>query len=100
MPILLLCFMAKAVKDQSLEDRQLEQIGKALKQLRIDNGHTNYEFLAHDMGMARSQYGPYESGKNMNLHTLFKILNFHKISLVDFCNKYLSDENDQVKSKL
>lgn len=94
MPILLLCFMTKADKNQTIEERQLAQIGKALKQLRIDKNHSNYEFLAHDMGMARSQYGPYESGKNMNLHTLLKILNFHKISLTDFCNQYLSNSND------
>lgn len=87
--------MAKAVKNQTPEEQQLEQIGKALKQLRLDKNHPNYEFLAHEMKMARSQYGPYESGKNMNLHTLLKILNFHGISLTDFCNKYLTEPHQK-----
>ena len=83
--------MKKGERNIPIEETQLENIGQALKQLRIDSGYTNYENMAHDIKMARSQYGPYENGKNMNLYTLLKILNFHKITLTEFCNKYLSD---------
>lgn len=86
--------MEKDALNRSLEDSQLYQIGRALKQLRIDRGISNYEVLADALDMARSQYGPYENGKNLRLQTLLRILNYHEISLTDFCNKYLSASNE------
>ena len=81
--------MSKDVLNRSKEDDQILEISRALKQLRLDKGIRNYEALAQSLTMARSQYGPYENGKNMNLYTLLRILNFHGISLTDFCNQYL-----------
>ncbi|MGV3609427.1 MAG: helix-turn-helix domain-containing protein [Fluviicola sp.] len=86
--------MEKDTLNRSLEDSQLYQIGRALKQLRIDKGISNYEALADALDMARSQYGPYENGKNLRLGTLLRILNYHQISLTDFCNKYLNAPNE------
>lgn len=74
------------------EDKQLIALGRALKQLRKDKGISNYEVLAEKLGMARSQYSAYEQGKNLNTYTLFRILNFHEISIMQFCLKYLPDE--------
>ena len=81
--------MEKDALNRSLADSQLYEIGRALKQLRIDRGISNYEVLADNLEMARSQYGPYENGKNLRLQTLLRILNYHEISLTDFCNRYL-----------
>jgi transcriptional regulator with XRE-family HTH domain len=85
--------MGKDALNRSLEDNQLYTIGRALKQLRIDKGISNYEVLADNLEMARSQYGPYENGKNLRLQTLLRILNYHGISLTDFCNQYLSEKH-------
>lgn len=87
--------MEKDTLNRSQEDSQLYEIGRALKQLRIDKGISNYEALADALGMARSQYGPYENGKNLRLGTLLRLLNYHQISLTDFCNKYLSVSEDK-----
>lgn len=76
--------------NRPLEDIQILEISKALKQLRLDKGYSNYDELAYKLKMARSQYGPYENGKNMNLFTFLRILNFHGITLTEFCNKYLN----------
>lgn len=81
--------MKKVKNENEIEVDQLKKIGAALKELRLDKGYTNYEYLAHDLGMSRSHYGKYEHGKNMTLLTLFKILNFHKITLDEFTTKYV-----------
>ena len=51
-------------------------ISRRLKEIRISKGFTNYEHLAYEVGISRSQYGRYENGGNMKLTTLLKILNF------------------------
>lgn len=66
----------------------LKKIGAGLRQLRKERGYSNYHKLAYDMDMTHSQYGGYEKGKNMNVLTLLRILNFHKISLKDFISEY------------
>lgn len=59
-------------------------VSSRLKQFRIERGYTNYEHLAYDIGISRSQYGRYEKGANMKLTTLLKILNFLDVSIDDF----------------
>ena len=59
-------------------------ISRRLKEIRISKGFTNYEHLAYEVGISRSQYGRYENGGNMKLTTLLKILNFLDVSLEDF----------------
>lgn len=76
----------KSVKKEYKE--QLASLGEGLKNLRKDRGYSNYHNLAHDMNMIHSQYGAYENGKNLTILTLLKILDFHKISLIDFINRY------------
>ncbi len=66
------------------EEKTLLQIGNKLKELRISRGYTNYEHLAYEIGISRSQYGNYENGANMKLTTLFKILNFLELPIEEF----------------
>ena len=66
------------------EKEVFEAIGDKLKALRKAKGYTNYEHLAYDLGISRSQYGKYEKGANMKISTLIKILNHFEISLEDF----------------
>lgn len=73
----------------SREEKHLQMIGSGLKKLRQDRGYSNYHKLAYDMEMTHSQYGAYEAGKNMNILTLLRILDFHKITLKEFVNQYL-----------
>ena len=79
-------YMQKQPTKEELE--QLKKIGEGLKKLRKDRGFSNYHKLAYDMEMTHSQYGGYEAGKNLNILTLLRILNFHNIDLSEFATKY------------
>lgn len=68
----------------SQENKRLEQLGERLKYYRKLRGYTNYEHLAYDLGISRSQYGKYENGGNIKFTTLCKILEHLNISLEDF----------------
>lgn len=72
--------MSKDVSEEVL----FSFISSRLKEIRISKGFTNYEHLAYEVGISRSQYGRYENGGNMKLTTLLKILNFLDVSLEDF----------------
>ena len=48
---------------------KLNQLGKRLRYFRKKVGYTNYEHLAHDVGISRSQYGKYENGGNIKFST-------------------------------
>lgn len=74
-------------REENLEEYQKEQmtqISSALKRLRIEKGYSNYDHLAYDIGMSRSQYGAYENGQNVTLLTLMKILNHFEMTIADF----------------
>lgn len=81
-------------KEQNIEDYQKEQMKKiasSLKRLRIERGYSNYDHLAYDIGMSRSQYGAYENGKNMTMATLMKILKHFNMTIFDFF-EYLKND--------
>ena len=68
-----------------LEDNnQLSKLGNRLRYYRKLRGYTNYEHLAYDLGISRSQYGKYENGGNIKFSTLCKILTFLNVSLKEF----------------
>jgi transcriptional regulator with XRE-family HTH domain len=68
----------------SLEEKWLNNLGHRLKYFRKLKGYSNYEHLAYDVGISRSQYGKYENGGNIKFTTLCKILNHLGVSLKDF----------------
>lgn len=63
---------------------QLQNLSSRLKHYRKLKGYTNYEHLAFDMGISRSQYGKYETGGNIKFTTLCKILSHLGVSLEEF----------------
>jgi transcriptional regulator with XRE-family HTH domain len=69
--------------DEMQKDK-LNQLGARLRYFRKLKGYSNYEHLAYDMGISRSQYGKYEKGGNIKFSTLCKILSHLNISLEDF----------------
>lgn len=69
---------------ESLEEYKLNQLGSRLKHFRKLRGYTNYEHLAYDLGISRSQYGKYENGGNIKFSTLIRILDHLNISLKEF----------------
>jgi transcriptional regulator with XRE-family HTH domain len=69
---------------ESFEKDKLNQLGSRLKYYRKLKGYSNYEHLAYDLGISRSQYGKYEKGGNIKFTTLCKILQHLEISLEEF----------------
>ncbi len=62
----------------------LEKIAKKIKQLRKDKGYTSFQAFAYDFELNRVQYWRIESGQNITLKTLIKVLEIHQISLGEF----------------
>lgn len=78
-------FMARTAKVVSKAgQKQLQNLGKRLVQLRKKSGFTNYEIFAYENKISRSQYGKYEKGADMQFTTILKICEAHGISLKDF----------------
>ena len=75
----------KAIKEtDKATEKSLKNIGNKLKKLRKDAGYTNYENFAYEYDFNRVSYGRIESGANITLVTLLRVLAVHKISLKDF----------------
>ena len=72
---------------ENFEEEKLIQLGDRLRYFRKLKGFTNYEHLAYDLGISRSQYGKYENGGNIKFTTLCKILNHLGIPLEEFFNE-------------
>jgi transcriptional regulator with XRE-family HTH domain len=69
---------------ENFEKEKLDQLGERLRYYRKLKGYSNYEHLAYDLGISRSQYGKYENGGNIKFSTLVKILHHLKVSLKEF----------------
>lgn len=63
---------------------QLDALGARLRYYRKLKGYKNYEHLAYDIGISRSQFGKYENGGNIKFSTLCTILKHLDVSLADF----------------
>ena len=65
-------------------EKQLQNFGERLKQIRKQKGYSNYEHFAYQNGFNRVQYGRYENGANISLKTLFKLMKAFDMSLEEF----------------
>lgn len=65
-------------------DPRISEISKKIRSLRVEAGFTSYESFANAKGLPRMQYWRAETGANMTLTTLLKILDAHSISLEAF----------------
>ncbi|MCF8414612.1 MAG: helix-turn-helix transcriptional regulator [Crocinitomicaceae bacterium] len=75
------------MKKDQLSKSQIDAlmfVSERLKALRIAKGYTNYEYLAYEIGMSRSQLGTYENGANITIATLVKILDHLGVTLEEF----------------
>ncbi|WP_312923014.1 XRE family transcriptional regulator [Empedobacter brevis] len=69
--------------DKNIE-LKIKAISNKLKELRISKGYTSYETFAFDNDLNRVQYWRIESGQNITLKTLIKVLQIHEKSLEEF----------------
>lgn len=71
-------------KQEEIADKRIQLIAQKIKELRINAGYTSAENFAFDNELNRVQYWRVESGANITLKTLLKVLDIHKISLSEF----------------
>lgn len=72
-----------AKQDEILDQRILKFADK-IKELRVSAGYSSAENFAYDNELNRVQYWRVESGANITLKTLLKLLDIHKVTLGDF----------------
>ncbi len=73
---------------QMKENKELSEdiikLANRIKQLRIKQGYTNYEYFAYENGISRSQYGRYEKGEDLRYSSLMKIIKAFKMTPEEF----------------
>ena len=69
--------------DKKLDPR-IEKVALAIKNLRINAGYSSAESFAFDHDIPRVQYWRLESGANLTMASLLRLLDIHKISLEEF----------------
>jgi len=65
-------------------DLIIKEIAKRIKSLRLSKGYTSYETFAFENELNRVQYWRIESGHNITMKTLLKVLSIHNITLEEF----------------
>jgi hypothetical protein len=79
--------MGEKTKHES-EEKWLLKVASKLKELRRGKGYKSYETFALDHGLDRKQYWRAETGSNLTLKSLIKILDIHKLNLRDFFSDF------------
>jgi transcriptional regulator with XRE-family HTH domain len=65
-------------------ERELQNIGKRIREMRIAKGYSSHETFAYDHEFSRSQINGYERGKDIRLSTLLRILHALDINPREF----------------
>ena len=76
--------MKTGKKSQPKPEDVLKKIGLRLKEVRKAKGFKNYEHIAYELGMSRSQYWKYEAGGNIEMKTLLRILTLLDTTIIEF----------------
>ncbi len=80
-------------------NRLLKLVAKRMKELRIEQGYTNYERFAFESEISRSQYFQYEKGADMRLSSLFRVLKGLGVNPDDFFNEVFKEAFEGKKEK-
>ena len=77
--------MAKAKKPSvKANNKDLNALAKRIKDLRIKQGYSNYEYFDYEKDIPRAQYGRYEKGEDLRYSSLVKIVKAFGISMKEF----------------
>ncbi len=87
--------MEKEPKQRQPQDKDLEKLGRRIKQLRIQKGYSNYEYFAYDHNISRTQFGRYERGEDMRYSSLLKVVRAFGMTMEEFFSEGFEEENDQ-----
>ncbi len=71
-------------KIETTINKDLEKLGKRIKQLRIAKGFSSYEYFAYEHNISRAQFGRYEKGEDLRYSSLLKVIRALDITLDEF----------------
>jgi len=74
-------------KNLSLEkivNKDLEILGKRIRDLRLKKGYSNYEYFAYEHDIPRAQFGRYEKGEDLRYSSLLKVIRAFDMTLEEF----------------
>ncbi len=73
-----------AKNTQYIEEKTIQYISNKIKKIRKERGYSSYENFAIDNNIDRKQYWRIETGQNLTIKTLIKVLNLLDISFSEF----------------
>ncbi|MDG1777996.1 MAG: helix-turn-helix transcriptional regulator [Flavobacteriaceae bacterium] len=68
-------------------EKQLKNLGNKLRELRLEQGYSNYEQFAYEHNLPRAQYGRYEQGQDLRFSSLLKVLKAFNVTPEEFFKK-------------
>ena len=81
-------YMAKKTAKQSRVKKTVEpelvELGKRIRQLRIERGYSNADIFAYENNLSRTAYGQYERGANITYMSLRRLLDVFGITVQEF----------------
>lgn len=69
---------------KKLPNKDLINLGKRIKEIRIKQGYSNYENFAFEHDIPRAQYGRYENGEDLRYTSLLRVIRAFDMSLEEF----------------
>lgn len=70
------------------KDPDIEKLAARIKQLRLEQGYTNYEAFAYKHNISRAQYGRYEKGEDLRFSSLMKLIRAFGITPEEFFKEF------------
>jgi len=67
--------------------KEVELLAKRIRELRIKQGFSNYEYFAYEKEIPRAQYGRYEKGEDLRYSSLIKIIKAFGMTPKEFFSK-------------
>lgn len=75
-------------------------MGKVFKQLRINAGYERQEDFSTDVIMPRSQYQEYETGVNMKIISIMRLVSHHNLNIKEFLSLVYDEIKKNDNSKI
>ena len=76
--------IVKKQSSNNLVNKDLLALGKRIKELRLKQGFTNYEYFAYEHNIPRAQYGRYEKGEDLKYSSLLKVVKALGLTMEEF----------------
>ena len=67
--------------------KEVDLLAKRIRELRIKQGFSNYEYFAYENEIPRAQYGRYEKGEDLRFTSLIKIIKAFGMTPKEFFSK-------------